>query len=635
MTAEYALRGERYAAGCRTGFVDQLREFRSEDAAWLDMPSRTEDDKKAREARAAEAFAYAKNWYGIYAESLDPAERALLGCNDRFFLLTNLLKRSDATHPWLYARCREVEADPDDHLDLWARWHWKSSIITNAGSIQEIVSDPEITIGIFAVTNPVAKPFLKQIKSEFEKNEELKATYPDVLWANPRRDAPVWSLQEGITVRRKSNPKECTVEAYGLVDAEPTGRHFRLLIYDDLVTKKSVTNEDMIRKTTEAWELSTNLGSGESTRRWHIGTRYHFGDTWGQMLERGSVKPRLYPATHNGRMDGTPVFMSQAAWDKVKRDQRSTAPAQMLQNPLAGKEATFRSSMLRGYEVRPSILNVYIMGDPSMGRTKKSDRTALVAIGVDANKNKYLLDGYCHRMSLTDRWNNLKNLYVRWVNAPGVKMVKVGYERYGLQSDIEHFEDKMQGSREEPQFKIHELSWTKEGNESKKSRVQRLEPDFSNTRFFLPAKVYHPNVTWWTDRNGGDHIGELPEEERLRGGVQHTLPRVCLWAPPDEGGVKLDYRPVPLAPSGLASHTKAERAAISRNARHLIIPPIKRVDENDHVYDLTRMFFEEFMFFPFSTHDDLIDCVSRIYDMEIMAPEIINERFVTTPHYPD
>ena len=176
-------------------------------------------------------------WYAETARRLSPSngELALLGCNDRYFLLTVLLGRQDAEHPWLFNRCREVERDPDGYIDLWARFHYKSTIITFAGAIQEVMCDPEITIAIFSVIKPIAEAFLNQIKEEFEQNEKLKQVYPDVLYAFPRQNGSdghpaKWGVARGITVKRKSNPKEATVEAHGLIDGQPTSRHFRLHI---------------------------------------------------------------------------------------------------------------------------------------------------------------------------------------------------------------------------------------------------------------------------------------------------------------------------------------------------------------------------------------------------------------------
>ena len=44
---------------------------------------------------------------------------------DIFFLLSVACRRKDADNDFVYARCREFEQDPDGHLDLWAREHYK------------------------------------------------------------------------------------------------------------------------------------------------------------------------------------------------------------------------------------------------------------------------------------------------------------------------------------------------------------------------------------------------------------------------------------------------------------------------------------------------------------------------------
>jgi hypothetical protein len=197
-----------------------------------------------------------------------------LARHDLFYLLTELLGRRDLDHDWLYARCREVESAPDGHLDLWAREHGKTSIITFGKTIQDVLIDREITIAIFSHTRPAARVVLRQIKFELEHNEDLKTLFDDVLWPNPRRQSPKWSEADGLVVRRDGNPKESTIEAWGMVDGLPTGRHFRLRVYDDVIDKKAVTNPTMIRKVTEMWELSLALGTRGGAAR-YIGTRYH------------------------------------------------------------------------------------------------------------------------------------------------------------------------------------------------------------------------------------------------------------------------------------------------------------------------------------------------------------------------
>jgi hypothetical protein len=554
-------------------------------------------------------FAETIDFYDRFAgDNPTLASMALLGLNDRYFLLTGILGRKDAIHPWLFSRCREVEAAPDGYLDLWARNHYKSTVITYAGTIQEVMRDPEVTIGIFSHVKKKAKEFLRQVKVDFEGNELLKACYADVLYAEPKRQAPKWSEDMGLVVKRKGNPKEATIEAHGLVDGMPTGSHFRLRVYDDVVTDKSVTSPDMVQKTTEARDLSNELGDRVG-REWNIGTRYDFADTYQSMMDRKVVKTRIYPATHDGTADGNPVFLTPAEWAiKKKKLLPSTMAAQQLMNPAAGSQSMFRMEWLRPWEVRPRTLNIYILVDPAHrpNRAARTDRTAMAVIGMDSASNLYFLDGFCHRMNLDIRWKNLRSLYRTWSKADGVMLCNVGYERFGAQSDIEHFESEMRKPGETV-FPIQEVAWPQEGPVSKEDRVERLVPDFKNSQFFLPAVIFHPDL-------GADQYWAI-ERPKQPDGVEYGNPSIA-------------YREV-------IGETREMQKARKDGQQHRIARAIKRKDEEGQIYDLTQVFFEEYLYFPKSPRRDLIDATSRVKDMDPEAPKIIPQESYLPGNYSD
>jgi phage terminase large subunit-like protein len=454
--------------------------------------------------------------------------------------------------------------------------HYKSTIITFAGIIQEILRDPEIPVVIFSHTKPTARKFFNQIKQELETNEELKGIYPDVLYAEPKKESPRWSEEKGIVVKRTTNPKEATVEAHGLVDGQPTGGHWRLRVYDDTVTLESVSTPEQVNKTTAAWELSDNLGArdadGNLGRAWHVGTRYSFMDTYQVIIDRGALKVRLYAATDTGLPEGNPVLLTPEAWAQKKLTQGpATIACQMLQNPAAGNEAMFKKEWLSFIDIRPATLNVYIMVDPASSKKKASDNTAMAVVGIDAGGNKYLLDGFRHKMNLRERWEAMRGLRRIWQAQPGVQLVKVGYERYGLQSDLEYFEECMQ--REKDAFDIVELNWTAERVQAKDDRVQRLVPDFASKRFYMAA------IT----------PGETANQRRIR----------------EQGQ---SYR---------------------------IFKPVAKRDHEGNLYRLNAGFLEEYLTYPFSSKKDLIDATSRIYDMEPVPPILVDESALEPVLYED
>lgn len=399
---------------------------------------------------------------------------------DLFYLFVHMLRRTDGNNDWVFERCEEVQRDRNGYLDLWAREHYKSSIITLAMTIQDILIDPEITVCLFSYTRPMAKKPLKQIMNEFEGNEDLKQTFDDVLWENPRKEAPRWSLDDGIVVKRKGNPKESTVEAWGMSEGLPTGSHFRLRMYDDVIDQRATTNPDMVRGVIEQWELSLALGTRGGQSR-YVGTRYAMNDPYAEMLTRGSVKPRLYPATHNGQVDGDPVYMTKEELAERRRDWGPyTYAAQMLQNPSADTTMGFRSEWVKYYDlkdIKPNLMNRYILVDPASSKKKSSDYTVMVVLGCGPDKNYYVLDMVRDRLTLTERAEVLFALHREW------EPQQVGYEQYGAQCDIEHFEYQMRQLNY--RFAITKLG----GKMAKQDRILRLVPLFEQGKIWLPDRL--------------------------------------------------------------------------------------------------------------------------------------------------
>lgn len=388
-----------------------------------------------------------------------------------------------ADNDWVFNRCREVQAAPNGHLDLWAREHFKSTIITFALTIQDILNNPNVTIGIFSHTRPIAKGFLRQIKREFEANEQLKEWFPDVLWKNPQKDAPKWSEDDGIIVQRSDNSKESTVEAWGLVDGQPTSKHFGVLLYDDVVTRESITSPEMIKKTTDAWELSDNLGREGGAFR-IVGTRYHFNDTYGTILSRNVAAPRIYPCTVDGTEEGEPVLMKRETLDEKRRKQGPyTFGTQMLLNPKGDNKQGFNESWLKySDKIKREGLNVYIVCDPASEKKKTSDYTCFWVIGCGPDEKYRVLDIVHDRLNLTERTQTLFRLHRKY------RPIAVGYEKYGKDADIQHIQSEM--NRVNYEFHITELG----GRTSKNDRIRRLIPIFEQGRIIFP--VSKPYTNW-------------------------------------------------------------------------------------------------------------------------------------------
>ena len=441
--------------------------------------------------------------------------RYVLSTKDYFDSTKDGMLPDGVGYQWLFDRCREVQDDSHRIVDIWHRFSWKSNLKTFGNVIRHILIDPNVTICILSYSRPSAKKFLRQIQQEFETNSFLRKlsfspalqeqTIPDSM-----RDLPRNSLDEGITIKRMGNPREPTLMATGLVDSLEVGPHYHILCYDDVVTKDSVTSPEIIRKTTEAWELSLMLRM-PGTQFWYTGTHYAYDDTYSSMVKRG-IRPRIHPCYEldwdKCATDPETGAFQKMAWhfdkpvlyeekhlrelwnDVVGEDGPKVANMQLLCDPSAGLRMGFERDDLRFYDTDPreikDSMNIYILVDPANEKKRDSDYTAMWVIGANTDNNLYVLDLVRDRLNLEERTSTLFRLHRTW------KPVEVRYERYGIQADIQHIKY-VQGQKNY-NFHIRPVPAKGQGGVAKDDRIERLIPLFKRHSIYLPRSIWYTNT---------------------------------------------------------------------------------------------------------------------------------------------
>lgn len=360
---------------------------------------------------------------------------------DLWFVVYFVLKIPIANHPFVVAACREVESGPQTNtLDLWAREHFKSTILTVAETIQRVVRDPEERIGIFSYSQRIALQFLKQIKTVLESSQFLKDAYPDVLFQDPERESPAWGDEVGLVVKRKSFPKEATIEAWSILQGMPTSKHFTGRIYDDIMTKDFADSPDVLQNLKDNFDSSQNLGVDGG---WHrvIGTPYRYDDIYAYLEEKKlpngepAYFTRKKPATHDGTPSGRPVFISEERNAFLQTNPVEYA-AQQLIDPSPQQWQKLDERCLEDVlpiEI-PKQLWKFMLVDPAGDGEKtvrKGDAWAMAVIGIEPFRDDvgfsdiYILDMVLRSMPETDAYREVVNMYGRngWILKLGVEKV--------------------------------------------------------------------------------------------------------------------------------------------------------------------------------------------------------------------
>ena len=366
--------------------------------------------------------------------------------DDLFFIVCFIMEIPGANNPFVVQACQEVEKGDDYFIYLWAREHFKTSIITIAQTIQYSLQNPDHASAILCATRPLAKKILTSIKQLFETNQVLKDCFPETIHQNPKVEATLWSLDEGLYLKRRSTRKEATISGWGLIDGMPTGQHFERMVYDDIVVEDHATSHDIMQKVITKFDSSINLGK-DGGHHVVVGTHYHHEDPLMHIrnIVRENTDQKRYtvsfkPATDTGERDGKPVFLSQDRLNNLKLTR--TFNCQQLLNPTPTGTRNYSRELIHPVEpkfIPRGLYNIILIDQAGDNTQADGDPWAITSLGVEQKADEMGMNKVFIRQLIIDkmRLSEAMETICRVYLTSGI-VKKLGVEKIGLSTTETH-----------------------------------------------------------------------------------------------------------------------------------------------------------------------------------------------------
>lgn len=336
-----------------------------------------------------------------------------------------------------YITCRSLQplhasiihnvSDNQASMDLAPRGHGKSTIGDVDFCITKVLRNPDIRIMIGSKTQTQASAFLKEIRTHFEQNVNLIRIFGD--WKKSRDN--VWNDKEFTVNRRTVIKKEATVSALGASGAV-VSKHFDIIIGDDLVGFENARTEAQ-RKVLKEWFYSSLYPTLEPDGEIHIlGTRYSPMDLYEDLIKSKNYKINVQQAITVKDGQEYSLWESKFSLEKLRSIREEAGliifNMQYQNNTELAKGKIFKYKYFKHFEeydidydlnrVRVKVLDsqgvpywipvrIYMGADLAISEdeTSNDDYFVLTVIGVDSNKNVYVLDYLKERLTFNAQLN--------------------------------------------------------------------------------------------------------------------------------------------------------------------------------------------------------------------------------------
>lgn len=394
---------------------------------------------------------------------------------------------------WLLSRERRrvrkfggVEISGQLKLVMLPRDSLKSTFISSIYPIWRIVKNPDIRILIDSEARDLSCLILKGIKGIIDGCEVLRGVWGDL---NGGGHGKTWN-QEAICVstRKDYKAKEDTIETSG-IDVAITGRHYNLIIMDDLHSERNITTKEQIEKVKNHVQYMMPLleADGEMII---VGTRWLDDDAydWVMSLKDDEGNPLfdtfIHPAYNEDGSAYYPERLSLGTLALKKATMKeSLFSCQYLLDPIPEAIAPLKKSQLRFVDVKdiPAGLNKFMMCD-TIGdkKSQTGDYFAVTTWGISPVLNElglcelYLIDGWCGHLDTNQQIEAIVNLYMK------TRPIEFGIEKSGMNTLNLHLENNLKAKN----LSLF-TSELKPLARNKQSRIMQFIPYAQNSMVFI------------------------------------------------------------------------------------------------------------------------------------------------------
>ena len=382
-------------------------------------------------------------------------------------------------------------------LIMLPRAHLKSHMVAT-WCAWVITKHPEVTMLYVSATSTLAETQLYAIKNIFGSSV-YQRYFPEYIHPQEGKREKWSSTAFSVDheKRKTEGIRDATISTAGLT-TNTTGWHADIIVADDLVVPENAYTEDGREAVSKKASQFTSIrNAGGFTMA--CGTRYHPSDIYAvwkaqsyEVYDDDGIKIdekpvwdiKEYVVEKDGifiwprtiREDGKAFGYDIRVLSRIKAEYSDSVQffAQYYNNPNDPGSDRISRDKFQYYNPRylrrdgsrwtynGNRLNIFAAVDFAFSLSKKADYTAIVVIGIDSDRNIYVLDIDRFKSDKTiDYFNHIRDLHVKWnfnklraevtvAQKVIVNSIKDYVRKDGLKLSVEEFRpSRSEGSKEE------------------------------------------------------------------------------------------------------------------------------------------------------------------------------------------